>query len=220
MAEEIGSKPIDVQTLENIDSFDDLPDVTELTEAQLYAIRSGDLSSDYIAPFEWDGASYEKWRSVIDGINIDIPDTVVSREDDDDTRERSDKYGLVIETKTDWSSIGSTISNLTDGVTRAYLHEYDDENDAIGDLIEDVDVSSKSSGDSFTFDDVNLTSDETYMILLDAEGSDYTLGFFDGSNFPYTSEDLDIIDRWDGVGEETDGTDPSAVNNIGNTRFD
>ena len=77
MAEEIGSKPIDVQTLENIDSFDDLPDVTELTEEQLYAIRSGDLSSDYIAPFEWDGASYEKWRSVIDGRNIALPDSVV-----------------------------------------------------------------------------------------------------------------------------------------------
>ena len=75
MAEEIGSKPIDVQTLENIDSFDDLPDVTELTEAQLYAIRSGDLSSDYIAPFEWDGESYEQWRSIIDGINIEIPDS-------------------------------------------------------------------------------------------------------------------------------------------------
>ena len=76
MAEEIGSKPIDVQTLENIDSFDDLPDVTELTEEQLYAIRSGDLSSDYIAPFEWDGTSYEKWRSIIDGQAItEIPDS-------------------------------------------------------------------------------------------------------------------------------------------------
>ena len=77
MAEEIGSKPIDVQTLENIDSFDDLPDVTELTEEQLYAIRSGDLSSDYIAPFEWDGASYEQWRSIIDGRYITIPNEVV-----------------------------------------------------------------------------------------------------------------------------------------------
>ena len=76
MAEEIGSKPIDVQTLENIDSFDDLPDVTELTEEQLYAIRSGDFSSDYIAPFEWDGASYEKWRSIIDGeVLFAIPDS-------------------------------------------------------------------------------------------------------------------------------------------------
>ena len=75
MAEEIGSKPIDVQTLENIDSFDDLPDVTELTEEQLYAIRSGDLSSDYIAPFEWNGESYEQWRSIIDGTEIvAIPD--------------------------------------------------------------------------------------------------------------------------------------------------
>ena len=75
MVEEIGSKPIDVQTLENIDSLHDLPDVTELTEEQLYAIRSGDLSSDYIAPFEWDGASYEKWRSIIDGREIGIPDS-------------------------------------------------------------------------------------------------------------------------------------------------
>ena len=84
MAEEIGSKPIDVQTLENIDSFDDLPDVTELTEEQLYAIRSGDLASDYIAPFEWDGESYEQWRSIIDGINIAIFDSVVDNFEPDD----------------------------------------------------------------------------------------------------------------------------------------
>ena len=148
---------------------------------------------------------------------IAIPDSVVSRPDDDNTSTAPNKFGLVVQMQVDASAIGSEISNLTEDVTRGYLYEID--GDSLGDLIQDVDVSDKSAGDAFTFDDVNLTDGEEYGIVLDAEGDEWTIGNFDGGHeYPYTSDDLDIVARI-GAGGVDDGR-PNGVNNIGNVGFD
>jgi len=155
------------------------------------------------------------WRSLVDGSEVSaIPDSVVSREEDDGDGTTSNQLGLEVELKSDWPSIGAEISNLTSGATRAYLQ------DDSGSDIDSIDISDKSSGDSFTFDDVNLPSGERYRIVLDAEGSDYTRGFAsDGDNYPYTTEDIDIT----GVvldGDISTSDQARGVNHIGNVGFD
>lgn len=68
---------VDVQTLEDVDGYDDLPDVTEASLPQVYSVRTGDMAPDYIVPWGWDGEKYQEWRSVVDGGRLAIPDTVV-----------------------------------------------------------------------------------------------------------------------------------------------
>ena len=162
---------------------------------------------------------YTEWRSISDGSIISsIPDSVVERPADNSTVSDDDRLaGLPIETKTKWTSIGVTISQNTTGLTRAYLEDED------GNELDAVDISDLSSGDVFTFEDVNLQSDEIYLILGDAEGSTYDSGQNDGSegDYPFTSDDVDII------GAVTDNnrqieTDQQArlFNSIGNVGFD
>ena len=147
----------------------------------------------------------------------DIPDSVVSRpEDDGDSNDFSGESGVVIETKSEWPSIGARISNNTVGATRAYLR------DDGGAVISETDISSLVSGDTFTFDDVNLDANTTYQIVLDAEGSDFDHGNFSDTIYPYESPDVDIIARIFN-GEEPvfdDGAPVVCVNDIGNTGFD
>jgi hypothetical protein len=142
-----------------------------------------------------------------------IPDSVVSRPDDDDSFSNMDEEGMEIELKSDWPSIGARISNNTIGATRAYLRESD------GTAITDIDISGLSSGDAFTFDDVNLSSGNRYWITLSAEGSSWTLGFRNGAdNYPYTSDDIDITARvLDG--SSTQQGNAWAINDIGNVGF-
>ena len=157
------------------------------------------------------------WRSLIDGQEVSaIPDSVVSRPDDNDEGgDQSVKIGHQIETKTSWPSIGARISNLTSGVTTAYLT--DDNNNTI----ETTDISSLSAGDAFTFENVNLEANTKYRIVLDADGSDFTPGINNDiaeSDFPFTSEDIDITARvFDG---STGGDQVTMVDDIGNTGFD
>ena len=60
----------DVSELQNINIYEDLPDVTALSEAEIRAIRTGDLAPDVIAPFGWDGSQFTTWRSLFDGQTI------------------------------------------------------------------------------------------------------------------------------------------------------
>ena len=162
--------------------------------------------------------SFDRWRSLVDGAEIDvgsdIPDSVVSRPEDDDSGTSTGETGLVIETKSEWPSIGARISNNTTGATTAYLRANDST------LIDSVDISGLSSGDAFTFDGVGLDADTTFRITLDADGAEYTHGVKAGeTDYPYTSPDVDI------TGRILDGGEPDefavvAVNDIGNTGFD
>lgn len=148
-----------------------------------------------------------------------IPDSVVSRETDDGTATDDDRDGgLVIQTKADWPSIGARLSANTTGATRAYLYRDDDPtDDSAITLIADIDISGLSSGDAFTFDNVDLPSGNEYWITLDAEGSTYDRGFFSASNYEYTTSDIDIIGRiLDG---SRSANVPTAVNDVGNVGF-
>ena len=176
------------------------PDGTEVEEVIL---PDGSKASEVIAP---DG-------TVV--FEDAIPDSVVSRPDDTNDTTRDDKTGMVIETKTSWPSIGVEISNDTNNVTTAYLYEADSESDNPQvSLIDDVDVSSLSGGDAFAFDDVGLNTGEEFSILLDAGGSDYDAGVAGASDYPFTTDDLDIIAR---SAEGTMDQDTAfSVNNIGN----
>ena len=142
-----------------------------------------------------------------------IPDSVVAREDDNNSTSQTDNFGFEIELKADWPSIGARISNNTSGLTRAILQEDDGTN------IETIDISGLSAGEAFTFDDVDLQDGNKYRIITDAEGSSFTHGFFDGSqNYPYTTADIDITNRIrDG---SVDQGSPGNINDIGNVGFD
>ena len=143
------------------------------------------------------------------------PDSVVSRPTDDNTTtNETRRAGLVVETKTEWPSIGSRISANTSGATRAYLYRDDDPSDDTEiTLIADVDISGLNSGDAFTFDDVNLPSGNQYWITLDAEADIYDRGWGPQTSYPITTDDIDIVGRvLDG--NRTNDV-PTAVNDIG-----
>lgn len=148
-----------------------------------------------------------------DGGGDAIPDSVVSRPNDDDsvpsvTLER----GLEILVDGDFGEIGARISNNTSGVTRAYLL------DSSENVIDETDISGLSSGDAFTLAG-SMTSGKNYIIAVDAEGSNYTIGFRNSEqNYPYTSTDVDITGRYKSdIGVDTGNV--HAVNDIGNTGF-
>jgi len=119
-------------------------------------------------------------------VNADtIPDSVVSRTADNDSPTGSEQFGVIVEPSQDWSDIGAEISSNVSGATRAYIYDFND-----GTLIGDTDISSLSGGDTFTFG-VSISAGKQYSFVLDAEGSSYTRGYYDGSSdqYPITSPD-------------------------------
>ena len=151
-------------------------------------------------------------RNVSVGINT-IPDSVVSREPDNDSFTSDGERGIRIELKSNWPSIGAKISENTENFTTAYLRNEDDE------LIDSKDISDLSSEDTFTFDDVNLSSGEIFSISLDAGGSGFTNGQNTGeTDYPYTSDDLDVIGTYDNGSSTDNGY--RLINDVGNVGFD
>ena len=205
-----------IQVLSDINSVDDLPEIADVESEAVWYIESGDFAQDYIAPSFWDGEQFNEWISLVDGEVLDgIPDSVVSRPDDDNDTSSTANGGLHIELKTNWPSIGAEISNNTTGATKAYLYDLDNDSYGSSELIDETDISGLSSGDAFAFKDVNLDSGQEYVIVVDAEGSSYTRGFSgDADDYPYEEDDIDII------GEASGGDVSTAVgrgvNNIGN----
>ena len=151
-------------------------------------------------------------RGSLRSVSTGVPDSVVSRPDDDASTTDDRERGLQIETKTEWPSIGARISNNTAGATTAYLREDD------GTEIDSLDISNLDTGDAFTFDDVDLEADTKYRIVIDAGGSDYTVGFFGGdTDYPYTSEDVDITSA---ITDGSTTNSPLTVNDVGDVGFD
>lgn len=148
-------------------------------------------------------------RNNIDYIGLNIPDSVVSRDDDDNTLSNSDEFGFAISPTSYWPDIGARISSNTSGLTKAYLRDNN------GNGIQSVDISNLSAGDTFTFEGVNLQSGSDYRIVADAEGSSYTVGYFSGTaSYPYTSNDVDIIKRV--RNGSVNESNPANINDIGN----
>jgi len=139
-----------------------------------------------------------------------ISDTVVSRPQDNDSLFRTLTLGVRIESDGDFPEIQGTLSANVANATRAYIYRVSD-----GQLMDDTDISSLSAGDTFTLQP-GLSANVQYNFVVDAEGANYTDGFFNGSSFPYTSSNgrLEIING----AKDEQGTATSAHNlvEIGN----
>jgi hypothetical protein len=140
-----------------------------------------------------------------------IPDSVVSRADDDDTFGMTNSEGLVISPNSSFSKIAARISTNTSGATRARLYDYDSSS-----YVVTIDISSLSAGDTFTFES-DFDDGSEYGIELDANGSSWTYGWRNASpstDYPVTGDDIDI------TGNSQDGVKKSgayrAINDIGN----
>lgn len=112
-----------------------------------------------------------------------IPDSEVSRPQDDSSLTRSDTLGLQIESDDDWPEIAAELSANVSGATRAYIYRVSD-----GQLMDAVDISSLSAGQTFTLSP-DLAANTAYNFVVDAEGASYTNGFYGSSSYPYTSSD-------------------------------
>lgn len=141
-----------------------------------------------------------------------ILDSVATRDDDDGTNTNSDRRGVKITTKSEWPSIGCKLSQNVAGVTEAQLIRWSD-----GVVLDKVDISGLSAGDTYTHDDVNLPANTDFALVAWDGGNDYTEGFDDDPSYPYESDDVDIIN---GVvfGTST-GNSISNIISVGNIGF-
>jgi len=168
------------------------------------------IDGSSVADITIDGTSVSE--VTVDGSTVfsEIPNSVTTRPSDDSTGTgTSQDGGVQITLSSDWPSIGAQISDNTLGATRAYLI------DSSGNQIKSVDISGLSAGDSFSFDNVNLTAGNTFVIYINAEGSGYDIGFANTTSYTFGGADLDITAGYsNGVNTSHQ---PRGVNNIGNT---
>ena len=96
-------------TYDDLDSVDDLPELSTLERQDIYHARTGDLSSDYIVPVDTDeSGSFDAWRSLVDGVEIStIPDILVEdweRNDPlEDWGQNTDEWSIV-DSDTAWGA--------------------------------------------------------------------------------------------------------------------
>lgn len=156
----------------------------------------GQSNEYHVSAYYYDGSNWlpaVNRPGVTAAFDSSIPDSVVSRPDDDASFENdSFQFGLLIETSQSWPSIGARLSQNVSGQTRAYLYRVSDDT-----LIRDVDISGLSALDTFTFDDVDLSENTQYTVVVGAEGANMTHGQYEAASFPYTSSDsnLQIVDN-------------------------
>jgi len=110
-----------------------------------------------------------------------VQDTV-TRPADNGQDTDSAREGLRIETKRAIDSLEFDTSSNTDGATTGYV-TYPN-----GTVIQ----SSTLSGGTASFSGLGLASGESYYLVVDADGGNYTRGAQGQANFPYTGEALDI----------------------------
>ena len=160
---------------------------------------------------------FTTWRSLVDGEEIaTIPDSVVSRPDDDNSFSTTEFRGLQINSDLEWPSIGAEISANTSDATDAYVYRVSD-----GTLLGQTDISGLGAGDTFTVDDVNIQANTDYNFILNADGNSWTAGFTSEFSYPYTSEDGNLSIVNDATGETTSSDEnPVALTRIGNVGFD
>jgi hypothetical protein len=139
-----------------------------------------------------------------------IPDSVVSRPDDNGSLSISRPRGCVIEMKGDFRGVNCRISTNTSGFSRARIYDLSADG-----YIETIDISDKSAGDVIELA-AELKNGQEYGIEIDNNGSSWTAGFNDTANdYPYSGGDLDITGNADD-GTKRTGTEAMAVNDIGN----
>lgn len=141
-----------------------------------------------------------------------VPNSSVARDPDDKSNSFTEYFGIRVSTDVEWPGrFDGRISQNTSGVTRARLIRVSDNT-----TLNTVDISGLSAGDVFSFDlGSALQTSEQYDVVLDAEGSSYTVGFFNGDNSPYVSADGNLsIDT--GVRESGGSSTMNTVSEVGN----
>jgi len=115
-----------------------------------------------------------------------IPDSVVSRPDDNDSFSSSGgPYGLKIESDEEWPEIGGKISAETSNVTIAEVYDLSDDS-----VIGSADISDLSAGDEFTISlDEHIVPDKSYAITVNNPDDQTEFGRYDDPSFPYISDD-------------------------------
>ena len=161
--------------------------------------------------------SFNRWRSLVDGAEIDvgpaIPDSVVSRPDDDATFDADESDGLTVAFADEFGSFAFRISNNSSGFSRVRVYDYD-----AGSYVFNKDISAKSAGDTVVVE-LEVSGNVDYGVEIDNDGSEWTVGFADdgGIDYPYESEDVDIVSQSRNGGQRTgDSANVRAINDIGN----
>ena len=146
---------------------------------------------------------FTTWRSLVDGAEIgSIPDSVVSRPADNDIGGTTIKVGVVLDFNTEWpaEAIDARISGNMSGYADAEIIELDSIGSDSGAVLESVDASMLSPGDSVTWDlSQPLATDKEYAFVLvppDGEEMDQGRYLADSSELPISSDDgnLEIVD--------------------------
>jgi len=149
-----------------------LPDGTEVSEVIL---PDGSTASEVIAP---------------DGTTVfgAIPDSVVSREQDDTTNSGQPDAGLRFEVTNEWPEIGARLSANVANFDTAEIYRISSGSN--GERLGQTDISNLTNGDTFTVNlSSNLVSGETYAIYVGNSGGDHTQGYYSSASFPITSSD-------------------------------
>lgn len=145
----------------------------------------------------------------VEGVGVSSLDSVTVRPSDTGSATVSRSLGLVFTPSSDFDNVGFRISTQTAGVTRALLFDYSQSQFVIR-----KSISSLSAGDVETFNHP-FVAGRDYGIELDANGSNFTIGFSGSTSYPFNGTDIDIVARSDG-GVQTTQDGPTGVNDIGN----
>jgi hypothetical protein len=150
-------------------------------------------------------------RSDVQDVLPPIPDSVVSRPDDNNSgSDSTDNHGVVIQTSQEWPDIQARISSRSDTAS--------DEEVVISDSnfaeIASVDVSTNVSGDVITFNDVNLSANTEYNIFLRATNGRQR--GYSPASYPYTSSDGDLQIVAGYFNESTNTVNAYGIEQIGN----
>lgn len=152
--------------------------------------------------------------TVVWSAGSDIPDSVVSRENDNSTFTTSELRGLQINSDDEWPSIGAELSGNTAGATTAYIYRVSD-----GTLMGQTDISGLSAGGTFTIENVNLQPSTDYNFVVDAGGSDYDAGFYNSNSYPYSSSDGNLRIVGAATGPSSTSGNPIVLKRVGNVGF-
>lgn len=118
-------------------------------------------------------------------IGIEIPDSVVSRDPDDNQNSSDSNVGLKFSTSQEWTDIQCKLSSNTLTASDETIVV-----DRVSDGVEiaSKDISSLSSGDIVTFNDINLSANTSYYIYNKSSNS-RQWGYDSNPSYPYTSSD-------------------------------
>ena len=169
--------------------------------------------------------------SVIVEIEAAIPDSVVSRPDDDSTSTDDSEQGIVFTSDVRWTEIGFEVSSNTAGdFEEIRVHEVDMENGTHIQMIHSEPAPSLSGGEELILDlDNPIEGDGTeYALTLWSDGESEPMGHYDDGGFPHVSPDnnLSFIDgiNADGASIPDDGFSnidrALLAKRLGNVGFD